>query len=148
MDTNRQLQLYAINHSTLHYSTQLAQVTISDTSQPQTSSNNLLAYRPRYDGTNLTTVFINMEGVFPCLAPLTNYTPICHVFTEDEDSFRDGRALIDAGDVGDDFRVFNSSSNILTYGIAIQECAEFNTVCFPQYHSFTVVCYLPRSACS
>ena len=150
MNTNRQLQLYATNHSTLLAPTQLAQVTISDSSQPQTSSNNLLAYRPRYNdyhSTNLAGVFINLEGVFPCLAPPTNYNPICHVFTDEEDGFRGGRALIDAGDSGGDFRVFSSSSNILTYGIAIQECVEFNTTCFPGYHSFSVVCYLPRSVC-
>ena len=153
MSTNRRLRLYATNHSTLQGtdSTQLAQVTISDSSQPQTSSNNLLAYRPRYnDGhsSNLAGVFINLEGVFPCLAPLTNYYPICSVFTEEEDGFRDGKALIDSGDIGNNLRVFSSSSNILTYGIAIQECPEFNTTCFPVYHSFTVACYLPRSACS
>ena len=153
MSTNRRLQLYATNHSTLQAtdSTQLAQVTISDSSLAQTSSNNLLAYRPRYNdehSSNLAGVFINLEGVFPCLAPLTNYYPICRVFTEEEDGFRDGKALIDSGDIGNNLRVFSSSSNILTYGIAIQECPEFNTTCFPEYHSFTVACYLPRSACS
>ena len=153
MSTNRQLLLYATNHSTLLVSDsmQLAQVTILDSSQGQTSSNNLLAYRPRYNdyhNTNLAGVFINLEGVFPCLAPLTNYYPICRVFTEEEDGFRDGRALIDSGDIGNHLQVFSSSTNILTYGIAIQQCPEFNTTCFPEHHSFTVVCYLPRSACS
>ena len=153
MAASRQLRLYATNHSTLRAtdSTQLAQITISNSSQDQTSSNNLLAYRPRYnDGhnSNLAGVFINLEGVFPCLAPLNTYYPICRVFTEEEDGFRKGRALIDAADLGNNFRVFSSSGNILTYGIAIQQCPEFNTTCFPHYHGFTVACYLPRSACS
>ena len=153
MRESRQLQLYATNHSTLLVSDamQLAQVTISDSSRAQTSPNNLLAYRPRYHdphNSNLAGVFINLEGVFPCLAPLTNYQPICRVFTEEEDGFRGGKALIDSADFGNSVRVFSSSSNILTYGIAIQQCPEFNTACFPEYHSFTVACYLPRSACS
>ena len=123
MGTNRRLRLYATNHSTLQAtdSMQLAQVTISDSSRPRTSSNNLLAYRPRYNDlqrSDLAGVFINLEGVFPCLAPLTNYNPICRVFTEEEDGFRDGKALIDCGDIGNNLRVFSSSSNILTYGIA------------------------------
>ena len=153
MSSSRRLRLYATNHSTLQVTdyTQLAQITISNSSQDQTSSNNLLAYRPRFsDGhnSNLAGVFINLEGVFPCLAPLTNYYPICRVFTDEEDGFRDGRALIDSGDIGNNLQVFSSSTSILTYGIAIQQCPEFNTACFPAYHSFTVACYLPRSACS
>ena len=153
MNSNRQLQLYAANHSTLQTSdsTLLAGVTISDSSQVQTSSDNLLAYRPRYSdyhNTNLAGVFINLEGVFPCLAPFPHYNPICHVFTEEEDGFRNGRALIDAGDIGNHLQVFSSSSNTLTYGIAIQECPEFNTNCFPDHLSFSVVCYLPRKVCS
>ena len=153
MNVNRVLTLSATNHSTLLATdaTQLAQITISDSSQPQTSTNNLLAYRPRFDDhhdSNLAGVFINLEGVFPCLAPFTNYYPICQVFTEEEDGFRNGRALIGAADNGNNFRVFSSSSNLLTYGIAIQQCPEFNTTCFPTYHSFSVACYLPRSACS
>ena len=153
MSSHRQLLLSATNHSTLQYSDsmRLAQITISDSSQNQTSSNNLLAYRPRYNdghGSNLAGIFINLEGVFPCLVPLTNYYPICHVFTEEEDGFRNGKALIDAGDIGNNLRIFSSSSNILTYGLAIQQCPEFNTTCFPEYLSFSVACYLPRSACS
>ena len=153
MSSGRRLRLYATNHSTLRStdSRQLAQITISNSSQAQTSPNNLLAYRPSYNdyhNTNLAGVFINLEGVFPCLVPLTTYNPICRVFTEEEDGFRNGRALIDAGDIGNNLRIFSSSRSILTYGIAIQECPEFDTTCFPQYLSFTVVCYLPRSACS
>ena len=103
--------------------------------------------RPKHQR-NLAGVFINLEGVFPCLAPLTTYYPICRVFTEEEDGFRDGKALIDSGDLGNNFRVFSSFRDILMYGIAIQQCPEFNTTCLPEYHSFTVACYLPRSACS
>ena len=85
-----------------------------------TMPNNLLAYRPRIDDhhdSNLAGIFINLEGVFPCLESLSNYYPICRVFTEEEDGFRNGRALIDAGDIGNNFHIFSSNSNILTYGI-------------------------------
>ena len=153
MNNNRNLRLLRTNHTTLQVSdaARLADITISNSSQPETSPNNLLAYRPRFDDhhdSNLAGVFINLEGVFPCLESLSNYYPICRVFTEEEDGFRNGRALIDAGDIGNNFRVFSSSSNILTYGIAIQECPEFTTSCFPAYHSLSVACYLPRGLCS
>ena len=153
MNNNRNLRLLRTNHTTLQASdsTRLADITISSSSQPVTSSNNLLAYRPRFDDThdsNLAGIFINLEGVFPCLESLSSYYPICRVFTQEEDGFRNGRAMIDAGDIGNNFRVFSSSSNILTYGIAIQECPEFTTSCFPAYHSLSVACYLPRGLCS
>lgn len=154
MNGNRQLKLFASNHRTLQESdaTELATVSLPNPSQAVTSSNNLLAYRPRFTGdlhsSNLAGVFINMEGVFPCLQPLSSYYPICQVFSEEEDGFRSGKALIGAGDIGNHFRVFSTTSDILTYGIAIQDCPEFNTTCFPTFHSFIVSCNLPRVACS
>ena len=50
MDVNRQLKLFASNHTTLQINdaTQLAVITITDSSRPVTSSNNMLAYRPRF----------------------------------------------------------------------------------------------------
>ena len=153
MGGSRQLTLYKANHSTLlntDYS-QLAQISISDSSQVATSLNNVIAYRPRfsdYHNSNLAGVFINLEGVFPCLEQVTNYNPICRVFTNEEDGFRNGKALINTADSGNDFRIFSSSSHIPTYGLAIQGCPEFNTTCFPNYHAFSVVCYLPRASCS
>ena len=153
MDGNRQLKLFALNHTTLQDTdaTKLATLSLSNSSQAVTSSNNLLAYQPRFadiHNSNLAGVFINIGGVFPCLQSLSIYLPICQVFSEEEDGFRDGKALIGASDHGNDFRVFSSTSTILTYGVAIQECPEFTTSCFPAYHSFTVGCYLPRAACS
>ena len=107
-----------------------------------TSSNNLLAYRPRFADTHNSNlapgVFINMEGVFPCLQSLSNYVPICQVFSDEEDGFRGGRALIGAGDGGNHFRVFSTTSDILTYGVAVQDCPEFNATCF-QYASALIL---------
>ena len=152
MGVNRRLELFASNHSTLltSDSTKLAEITITS-AQAATSSNNLLAYRPRYsDGhnSNLAGIFINLEGIYPCIASLTNYYPICTVFSEEEDGFRGGKALIHSADFGNHFRIFSSSTNYKTYGIAIQDCPELTTTCFPDYHALTVACYLPRQACS
>ena len=149
----RQLRLFAQNHTTLQISetNELAIISLSNPSQAVTSSNNLLAYRPRFadpHNSNLAGVFINLESVFPCLQSLSSYYPICQVFSDEEDSFRGGKALIGAGDSGNSFRVFSTTSNILTYGVAIQECPEFTTSCFTTHQSFTVACYLPRTTCS
>ena len=149
----RQLKLFASNHTTLQENdaTELATISLSNPSQAVTSSNNLLAYRPRFtDGhnSNLAGVFINMEGVFPCIQSLSIYIPICQVFSHEDDGFRRGKALIGAGDSGNSLRVFSSTSNILTYGIAVQECPEFTASCFPTLQSLVVACYLPRAACS
>ena len=150
---NRQLKLFAVNHTTLQESdsTELATVSLTNSSQAVTSSNNLLAYRPWFadiHNSNLAGAFVNLEGVFPCLQSLSNYHPICRVLSEEEDVFRGEKAFIGASDVGNDIRVFSSTSNILTYGVAIQECPEFTTSCLPAYHNFMVACYLPRAACS
>ena len=152
MDSSRLLTLFRANHTTLQVSdsTELASVSLASTSQAVTSTNNLLAYRPRftdYHNSGLAGVFINMEGVFPCLQSLSNYNPICQVFSDEEEGFRGGKALIGAGDNGLNFRVFSSSSGILTYGVAIQDCPEWTTSCFPNFHSFNVACYLPRATC-
>ena len=153
MSANRQLKLEMHNHSTLdpYGATLLSNISMPNPSLPATSLNNLLAYRPRFSddhASNLAGIFINLPGVFPCLKLTPTYAPICHVLTDEEDGFRNGKALIDAGDSGNTFRVFSSTSNIVTYGMAIQDCPEFTISCFPSYYSFTVACYLPRATCS
>ena len=153
MGDNRQLQLFATNHTTLliNDASQLATITIMNLSKAVTSSNNLLAYRPRYadqHNSYLAGAFINLEGAFPCLQSLNGYFPICQVLSDEEDGFRSGKALIVSSDSGNHFRIFSSTSNILTYGIAIQGCPEFTIPCFPTYHSLSIACYLPRAHCS
>ena len=142
---SRQLLLFAPNHTNLqeNNATELASVSLSNPSQAVTSTNNLLAYRPRYAYGNLAGVFINIEGVFPCLQS-SGYAPICQVFSEEEDNFRGGRALIGAADVNS----YIFTNRRMTYGVAIQNCSEFTTSCFPLYHSFVVACFLPRATCS
>ena len=151
MDATRRLTLLMRNHTTLTTSTPLANVSISNPSEAVTSSNNLLAYRPRFSdihNSNLAAIFINVEGVFPCIQSLSGYLPICSTYTEEDDGFRGGKALLSSADIGNQFRIFSSSDDILSYGVAIQDCPEFTNECFPSYHSFTIICYLPRAACS
>jgi hypothetical protein len=153
MSADRQLKLEMHNLTTLDRldATLLSNISISNLNLPSTSPNNLLAYRPRYPeghSSNLAGIFINLPGVYPCLKSTPTYAPICHILTEEEDGFRNGKAVIDAGDSGNAFRVFSSTSNIVTYGMAIQDCPEFTVSCFPSYYTFTVACYLPRATCS
>ena len=150
----RELRLYRLNHSTIDYSIDapLATVSFKNVSQAATSSNNLLAYRPSYNdlhNSNLAGIFINLEGVFPCIVPLTNYVPIiCHLSSSEEDGFRGGKALIGSGDRGNNFLIFSSTPDTFTYGIAVQGCPQLNNNCFPNFQGISVVCYLPRAACS
>ena len=144
MDATRRLTLLIRNHTTLT-------VSMSNPSEAVTSSDNLLAYRPRFSdihNSNLAAIFINLEDVFPCIQLLSGYLPICSTYTEEDDGFRGGRALLGSADMGNQFRIFSSSNDILSYGVAIQDCPELTNECFPSYHSFTIVCYLPRAACS
>ena len=118
------------------------------------SSDNIMAYRPRFnDGmnSNLAALFLNLEAIFPCLAQISQqngYYPICRTFTDEEDGFRGGRSILDTGDIGNGrFRIFSSTQDIATYALAIQNCPTWTTNCFPDIHSFSIVCYLPRSRC-
>ena len=129
----------------------LATINLGNGNSPVTSGNGIFAYRPRYQdrqNSGLAAYFINLEAVFPCLAPLTEYYPICRVYTDEDDGFRRGRDLIDAADIGNDLRIFSTTDNILTYGVAIQNCPVLNTDCWSHYTSLAVVCMLPRGPCS
>ena len=124
----------------------MAQLSIRDSSVAVTATTNLFAYRPRYADAHrsgLAVMFLNIEGIYPCVANRP-YNPICRVFTDEDDGFRGGRAVVDSGDNGGTFRIFGGTSTA-TYGFAFQGCAEFNTTCFPNFHSFNVACTLPRS---
>jgi hypothetical protein len=155
MNDRRELKLFAQNHTTLQDSdsTELAAVSLTNSSQAMTSSNNLPAYRPRFadvHNSNLAGVSLiwKESGVFPCLQSLTTDNLICQMFSHEEDGFRSGKALIGAGDIGNHFCVFSTNSDVLTYGVAVQDCPEFNTTCLPIRHSFIIACYLPRAACT
>ena len=118
----------------------IASVSLADASSPSTSSNNLLAYRPRYNdwhGSNLAGIFINAKE-------LTCGSRMCKILPGEEDGFNKGRAIIEAGDGGNSFRVFDSIKKIPSCGFAIAGCPEMNSDCLPQWYSFNIVCYVSR----
>ena len=127
------------------YSGQRASISLSNPSQPATSSNKLLAYRPRYSG--LGVLFFNIEAIFPCINNSSSYFPMCGRLTLEEDGFFNGRSFIEAGDGGNHFRIFSTTENIKTYGIAVEGCPELNTTCWPGYAGISVFCLLPRDLC-
>lgn len=118
------------------------------------TTNNFMFYRPRFNdgmGSNLAALFLNLEAIFPCIVSVSRvgaYYPICRAFTDEEDGFRGGRSILDTGDIGNGrFRIFSGSEDIETYALAIQTCPVWTTSCFPDIHSFSIVCYLPRYLC-
>ena len=144
-DGSRNVFLQRVNTTTLQVrdAQPLAQFSLSDPSIPMTV--NPFAYRPSFSGNHrsqLGTLFVNIEQVFPCIAN-TDYNAICRVFTEEDDGFRGGRAVLDSGDDGNTFRIFGG--NIETYGFNFQNCPQLNTTCFPSFHSLTIVCHLPAT---
>lgn len=113
------------------------------------SSNNLLAYYPNYPDSHrsgIAAVFINMVVAFPCIEALSSYPPVCKVFTYEDDGFRGGRAIIEAGDTGNGFRVFNGTlKGVFAFGFS--GCPEFNLDCFPRWAEYGISCFLPRNRC-
>jgi hypothetical protein len=73
-------------------------VSVSNPALPATSSNNLLAYRPSYmytdahAGDRFGIIFLNLNGIFPCV-PLGMRIP-CGVVALEEDGFSGGHAIL------------------------------------------------------
>ena len=146
-DGGRTVYLYRSNTTTLLLSNQmeLARLSLSNPNIAVDSPTNLFSYRPMFSGNHrseLGVMFINIEAIFPCVAN-TDYNAICRTFTDEDDGFRGGRAIIDSGDDGNTFSVFSFFTE--QYGFAFQGCPTFNTTCFPSFHSFNIVCHLPAS---
>lgn len=117
-------------------------------STSSTSAKNLLAYRPNYNDSQangLAVIFVNIEGVFPCVAGTPEYYPVCKIFTYDEDGLRNGRAIVDAADCGNNIKIFGN--NLAIFAFAIAGCSTMDTECFPIYTDYSIVCLLPRSEC-
>lgn len=88
-------------------------LTISDTSASAKSADNKVAYEPNYadhHNSGLGALFLNLDAIFPCIQSLPNpgYMPSCTRMTDDEDGFLGGRAVIQAGDGGNNMRIFNT----------------------------------------
>ena len=123
----------------LNSTEKIAEVSIANPSSSTTSSNNLLAYRPQFNdahGSNLAAIFLNAKE-------LTCGSTQCMIVGAEEDGFNKGQVLIGAGDVGNNFRVFSSTKDIPTYGVAIKGCSEFNQSCLPGSFEIAIACYVP-----
>ena len=115
-------------------------------------TNNLFAYRPSFrdlHGSTLGAIFFNMLGIFPCLqeAHMTRAVHLpCFLATSEEDGFNNGRAFLQASDIGNGFNIFGSGT--LTYGLAVQNCTELNEDCLPRSYQIQIACFLPRQYCA
>lgn len=131
----------------------IASFSIDDPSLPVTSSNNLLAYRPdfqdRHDsgGLQLGVIFLNLNGIFPCV-PSGVHIP-CGLVTMEEDGFFGGRYFVQAADSGNHIQIFGFTEPdfVFTYGLAVQGCSQLTADCWPSYADKGVTCQLPRQYC-
>ena len=118
-------------------------------SNPATDvSSTYLAYRPNYSdyhSSSLAGMFINMAAIFPCIA---GGTPVCRIFTLEDDGFNGGHAFIESGDTGNNLQIFSTSTNTATYGFAIQGCTQMDSTCLRSSNQFVITCLLPRKQCS
>ena len=156
----RTLELSIYNSRTLflhrltpqHKIQTITSVSISNPALNRTSSDNLLAYRPNYNdnhagNSNLGVIFLNLNGIFPCVPPETRIP--CGIVALEEDAFSGGQVFIQAIDRGNNFRIFSSLQNLYTYGIAVtrQGCSQLTTSCWPSYVEKGITCQLPRQYC-
>lgn len=144
-----QAVLREVDPSTLTVHGYISHLTVPNTSNEYTSADNIIAYRPHYNDThnsNLAVLFFNLEAVFPCLRG-HDRMPICSLFTFEEDGFLKGRPIIQAGDGGNSFSIFNSYSNVKIFGFGFAGCDTFNYRCVPRSIELSLVCLLPRSVC-
>lgn len=148
IDNSRDLELFLLTPQ--HSYQRLASVSISNSALAGTSSNNLIAYRPNYNdahagNSNLGTVFLNLNGIFPCVPQGTRIP--CGLVALEEDAFSGGQIFLQAMDRGNNFRIFSSTENLHTYGLAVQGCSQLTTTCWPNWVEKGVTCQLPRQYC-
>ena len=101
---------------------------ISDPSQPYTTQDNVLAYRPNFVDSNTAILFVNLEAIFPCYRS-NEIVPVCQFFTFDKGNIHRGKPYVQASGIGNNFRVFNNSQNIATYGLGVPGCPELDFDC-------------------
>jgi len=92
------IRLNYFNSSTGTNGDVITEISIANPSQPSTSMDNTLAYRPNfadYHQSGLAGVFLNLERIFPCIS---DKYPICRMFTYEKDGFNSGKAIIEAAD--------------------------------------------------
>ena len=146
VDANRNANIHRINVGNGIQSNELDWIDIGSGEKNVSGDNRILAYRRDYrdahDSGMLAGLFLNLDELFPCAGPIM---PLCSRSTYEEDGFLQGKAILQASDIGNDFTVFGSG--IFTFGIAIQGCSVLNGIngCLPSFFATTIVCLLPRS---
>ena len=146
--TSRTVRMQPRDPSTWVLGNPRTDLSILNTNNAYTSSNNLVAYRPNYRDThssNLAVLFVNLQALFPCLSG-ANFHPACSIFTSEEDGFRGGKPIIQAADIGNHFRIFSSSTNFETFGFGVAGCSTFVSSCVSTME-VELVCLLPRNRC-
>ena len=141
MDSKRVVTLY---RKTFHSLTVIANISIANPFVSTTSSNNLLAYRPKFKDDHKS----NLAGIFLNAKELICGSRMCKIVSEEEDGFNKGKAIIEAGDGGNNFKVFHSNKDISTYGFAIAGCPVMSPDCLPSWYSFNIVCYVSHDCVS
>ena len=149
--TPRKVSLRSVDTSTLAIGRTFSTLTIPNTSNSYTSDDNILAYRPNYSsnsGGNTAIVFINLEAAIPCYQANQFTGHVCHLYTFEEESFQFGKAFVQAGDIGNHFRIFSNTQDIATYGFGVSGCSTFDQACVSGFE-VTLVCLLPpaRNGC-
>ena len=71
------------------------------------SANNILAYRPNYRS-NLATILIHVEAVYPCAT--FSYQISCKLLPSEDDDFCGGQAILEAMDDGRNLGVFSGTT--------------------------------------
>ena len=148
VSSTRTVELRHFSGSTFSIGSLIDSISVSDPAVAVTSTQ--LAYRPTFSdlhGSGLAGIFINMEAIFPCIADFV-LGPVCRIFTAEEDGFNQGRPFIESGDIGNDIQIFSTSSNIATYGFAIQGCTQMDPTCLRSFSQLVIKCLLPRQQCS
>ena len=146
--TSRSVRVQSRDPSTWALVSPRTDFSIPNTANEYTSSNNMVAYRPRYNdahNSNLAILFINLQALFPCLSG-ANFHPACSLFTSEEDGFRGGKAIIQAADIGNNFRIFSRTVNYETFGYGVAGCTTFDRSCVDNLE-LDLVCLLPRNRC-
>ena len=149
-----QVFLRSQDPSTLSILEFISQLHIRDAAHPATSADDIIAYRPYFNdshNSNTAILFFNLEAAFPCLRnTLAHAAPACTLFSLEEDSFLGGRSLIQAADIGNDFRIFSQNQFINTFGFGFVGCSTFDSSCVPNTISFerSLVCLLSSSVCT
>ena len=149
--TPRTVRLRSVSTSTQTVGHTFSTLTIRDISNAYTSDNNILAYRPNYSshsGGNTSIIFINLEAAIPCYQANQLTGHICHLYTFEEENFQFGKAFIQAGDIGNHFRIFSNTRSIATYGFGVSGCSTFDQACVSNFE-VSLVCLLPsaRNGC-